>query len=216
MVGTLIKNARVEQLQEPLLEVSFPVMPGSKISSLHSYPLYSAIKTKMSWVRDCPFTSICSIAGVKDEKGSIETQDFSRLQIRTPLSKASSFYGLAGKRLSIGQGEIVLQIPTIAPLQPKSTLKARVVIIHLKPRQNRPSPESFLAVAKRHLTELGIKGKISLLSCRGVVDNKVIIVKGSHIPGYGVQVSDLSPEDSIKLMTCGLGGKRKMGAGYFN
>ena len=201
MLGTLI-NSRTEQLIEPVLEVSFPVVPGAKISSLHGYSLYSAVKTKMPWIGDCRFTSISSIAGIKDGEGLIETQDYSRLQIRTPLSKASSFYGLAGKNLSIGQGEICLQIPTIAPLQPKSTLKARVVIIHLKPRQKRPSPESFLAVAERQLTERGIKGRVSLLS--------------SRIPGYGVQVSDLSPEDSIKLMIYGLGGKTKMGAGYFN
>lgn len=215
MLGTLI-NSRTEQLIEPVLEVNFPVVPGANISSLHGYSLYSAVKTKMPWIGDCRFTSISSIAGIKNGEGLIETQDYSRLQIRTPLSKASSFYGLAGKNLSIGQGEICLQIPTIAPLQPKSTLKARVVIIHLKPRQKRPSPESFLAVAERQLIERGIKGRVSLLSHRGALDNKVIIVKGSRIPGYGVQVSDLSPEDSIKLMIYGLGGKTKMGAGYFN
>ncbi|MGB3641427.1 MAG: type I-MYXAN CRISPR-associated protein Cas6/Cmx6 [Rivularia sp. (in: cyanobacteria)] len=215
MVETLIKASAAELL-EPLLEVSFPIVEGAKISSLHGYCLYSAIKTKMPWVGDCRFTSISSIAGIRDGQGLIETQDFSRLQIRTPLSKASSFYGLAGKCLSIGQGEICLQIPTIAPLQPKSTLTARVVIIHLKPRQKRPSPESFLAVAERQLAQHGIQGRISLLSRRGALDNKVIIVKGSRIPGYGVEVSDLSPEDSIKLMTYSLGGKTKMGAGYFN
>lgn len=215
MVETLIKS-RTEQLLEPLLEVSFPIIEGAKISSLHGYSLYSAIKTKMPWIGECRFTSISSIAGILDGEGLIETQDFSRLQIRTPLSKASSFYGLAGKSLSVGQGKIDLQIPTIAPLQPKSTLKARVVIIHLKPRQKRPSPERFLAVAERQLMEHGIQGRISLLSRRGALDNKVIIVKGSRIPGYGVEVSNLSPEDSIKLMTYGLGGKTKMGAGYFN
>ena len=214
MVEILIKASAAELL-EPLLEVSFPIVEGAKISSLHGYSLYSAIKTKMPWVGDCRFTSISSIAGIRDGQGLIETRHFSRLQIRTPLSKASSFYGLAGKCLSIGQGEICLQIPTIAPLQPKSTLTARVVIIHLKPRQ-KPSPESFLAVAERQLAQHGIQGRISLLSRRGALDNKVIIVKGSRIPGYGVEVSDLSPEDSIKLMTYSLGGKTKMGAGYFN
>lgn len=215
MVETTTKRQGGQQLPEPLLEVSFPIVRGAKISSLHGYSLHSALKQKMPWIEKCPFTSISSIAGIPDGQGLIETQDFSRLQIRTLLSKATAFYGLAGQMLSIGQGQISLKIPTIAPLQPKSTLKARIVVIHLSPREKIPSPDRFLAVATRQLVEHGIRGKISLLLRRGALDNKAIIVKGKHIPGYGVQVAELSEEDAIKLMSFGLGGRRKMGAGFF-
>lgn len=216
MVETSTIKSDIEQLLEPLLEVSYPVEEKAKISSLHGYCLHSAIKQKMPWIKDCPFTSISSIAGIRDGKGLIETQDFSRLQIRTPLSKASAFYALAGQTLSIGQGQIALKVPTIAPLQPKSTLKARIVIIHLSPREKIPSPERFLAVATRQLAESEIRGEVSLLLRRGELDNKVLIVKNNcKIPGYGVQVTGLSEEDAIKLMTFGLGGRRKMGAGFF-
>jgi CRISPR-associated protein Cas6 len=35
------------------------------------------------------------------------------------------------------------------------------------------------------------------------------------VVGFGVEVTGLSDEDSIKLQICGLGGKRKMGCGIF-
>lgn len=200
---------------EPLLETSFPIQPGSFISSMHGYSLYSALKLQIPWFGDCPITSISSIAGIKNGKGQIETQEFSRLYIRTPLSKASSLYCLAGKTLSIGQGEISLKIPTIAPLKSKSTLKARIVLIHLSPREPDPSPDRFLAVATRQLKEREIRGKVSILLCKGALDRKVLIVKGKKNPGFGVQVTGLSDEDSLKLKTSGLGGKNKMGAGFF-
>lgn len=215
MVDSVAKKLDIDQLLEPVLEISFPIVEGAKISSLHGYSLHSVLKRQMPWIAKCPFTSISSIAGIRDKQGLIETQDFSRLQIRTILSKASAFYSLAGQTLSIGQGQISLKIPTIAPLQPRSTLKARIVIIHLSPREKVPSPDRFLAVATRQLVEYGIRGKISLLLRHGALDNKVLIVKGKRIPGYGVQVTELSEEDAIKLMSVGLGGKRKMGAGFF-
>lgn len=200
---------------EPLLEASFPIQSGSVISSIHGYSLYSALKLQIPWFGDCPVTSISSIAGIKNGKKQIETQEFSRLFIRTPLSKASSLYSLAGKTLSIGQGQISLKIPTIAPLTAKSTLKARLVLIHLFPRELNPSPDKFLAVATRQLQEKGIKGKVSILLRQGALNRKVLIVKGTKNIGYGVQVTGLSEEDSLKLKTLGLGGRRRMGAGFF-
>jgi CRISPR-associated endonuclease/helicase Cas3 len=214
MLKTAI-NAIADQTTEPLLEVDFPVTPGSKISSLHNYSLYCALKGKLPWIKDCPCTAISTIAGIRNGKGQIETAEFSRLQIRTPLSKASQFYALAGQSLSIGQAEIALKVPTITLLRPKSTLKARIVVIHLKPREEFPSPDRFLAVATRQLNERGIQGRVSLLLRRGALDNKILLVKQQKIPGYGVQVSGLSESDSLKLQEVGLGGKRKMGAGYF-
>ncbi len=121
-----------DRSMQPLLEVAFPVMPGSKISSLHGYSLYSALKKKLPWIGECPLTSISSITGIGDGKGLIEMQEFSRLLIRTPLSKASLFYGLAGQTLTVGQGQISLKVPTISPLKPKAVLKSRIVIRDLQ------------------------------------------------------------------------------------
>ena len=213
---TVNTNSENQKLQiEPLLEASFPIQPGSLISSMHGYSLYSALKKKIPWFGDCSMTSVSSVAGIKNGKGQIETQEFSRLCIRTLLSKASSLYSLAGETLSIGQGNISLKIPTIAPLTAKSTLKARIVVIHLSLKEPNPSPDLFLAAATRQLKEREIKGKVSIMLRRGALDRKVLIVKGKKNPGFGVQVTGLCEEDSLKLKMLGLGGRTKMGAGFF-
>ena len=40
-------------------------------------------------------------------------------------------------------------------------------------------------------------------------------VKGYTVVGYSVRLSGLSEADSVLIQECGLGGKRKMGAGVF-
>lgn len=204
-----------QQTDQLLLEVVFPVMPGSIVPSLHGYSLYGALKNKLSWIGTCPDTAISSISGYKNGDGTLETQGFSQLRIRTPLSKASGFYALAGQTLSLGQGQITLKVPTITPLVPKSKLQARLVVIHLKEEGEEVPPDRFLAVATRQLADRAIKGRVSLLLRDGALDRKVLRVKGKQLPGYGLEVSGLSETDSLKLQAIGLGGKRKMGAGFF-
>ncbi len=204
-----------EENVEPVMEVTFPIVSGSLISSLHGYSLYSAVKKILPWMGDCPLTLISSIDGIKNDKGLIETQEFSRLRIRTPVAQASRFYSLAGQTLSVGQGRIFLKVPTIGPLSPKATLQARIVIIHLSKERELVPPDRFLVAATRQLSENGINGRISLLLKKGALKRQVLLVKNRKIPGYGVEVSGLSEDDSLKLQTLGLGGKKKMGAGYF-
>lgn len=212
----MVTADRLSEVAPEVAEVAFYLMPGTKISSMHGYLVYSALKAMFPWMGECPLTSISSISGIRDGKGFIETAEFSRLLVRTPSSRAASLYGLAGRRLSIGQGEIALKVPTIAPLSTPSELQARLVVIHLKPEDDEVPPDRFLAVATRQLSDRGIKGRISLLLKNGMLDRRVLRIKNRKIPGYGVKVFGLSPADSLKLQVVGLGGKRKMGCGFFN
>ncbi|MEM9541486.1 MAG: type I-MYXAN CRISPR-associated protein Cas6/Cmx6 [Cyanobacteria bacterium P01_E01_bin.42] len=205
----------IDQAIAPIAEAVFPVVPGAKISSMHGYSLYSALKGVFPWLEDCPLTAIATIAGIPDENRGIEIVEWSRLRIRVPLAKASALYGLAGKKLQIGQGRIALKTPEILPLRLKPKLRARIVTIKLKPRSNSPSPDRFLAVATRQLEERGIRGRPSIIVKNGELDSKALIIKGHKIPGYGMEVRNLTEEDSLKLQTLGLGGRRKMGAGFF-
>ncbi len=78
-------------------------------------------------------------------------------------------------------------------------------------------PEPFLEAAKRQLEPLGISGTIAIpLNTEGELDRKAIKIKQYSVVGFGLEVSGLSDEDSIKLQTHGLGGKRRMGCGVFS
>jgi CRISPR-associated protein Cas6 len=120
-------------------------------------------------------------------------------------------YHLAGKQLSIGTHSIRLGIPQIYMLRPVERLRARIVTI-----KNHQEAESFLAAARLQLEALGIVGEaIVPLDIEGKPDRKTIKIKTYSVVGFGLEVSGLSEEDSIKLQILGLGGKRRMGCGVF-
>lgn len=220
-MSAFCKSARLAELEEllaadPLVQVEFPLVVGDRLSSLHGYPLYSALKSLEPWLDECPTVLINSIAGVRLHNKQIETHCNSQLQLRVPISRASRLYALAGKRLSVGQGSIALQPPTIRPLISKKNLRSRLVTINLRDRKgsNLP-PDLFLAAANRQLQGIGVRGELSLALRRGELERRVIKIKGKFITGYAVEVKGLSEEDSLKLQQFGLGGRKTMGGGWF-
>jgi len=212
------KIAELEELlaADPLVQVEFPLAVGDRLSSIHAYSLLSTLKLQESWLGECPTVLINSIAGVLLHNKQIETHCNSQLQLRVPISKASRLYALAGKRLSVGQGSIALQPPTIRPLICKKNLRSRIVTIKLRDYEgSNPPTDLFLAAANRKLQGLGIQGEPSLALRRGEPQRRVIKIKGKFITGYAVEVKGLSEEDSLKLQQFGLGGRKTMGGGWF-
>lgn len=201
---------------DTLVQVAFPLAIGDELSSLHSYSVYSALKTLEPWLETNPTLLINSIAGIKLYNKQIETHCNSKLQMRVPISFASRLYALAGKRLSIGQGSICLQAPTITPLHPKQNLYSRIVTINLRNFKGAElPPQPFLAAAQRQLKDLGVRGELSLVLKRGEPVRRVIKIKEQFIPGFAVEVKGLSEADSLELQQLGLGGRPKMGCGWF-
>ena len=77
-----------------------------------------------------------------------------------------------------------------------------------------------LKTAAVKLTALGIKGTptipvISVGVRQGEPMRRVLRIKGFTVVGYSLIVSDLSDKDSVILQEVGLGGKTKMGCGFF-
>lgn len=73
-----------------------------------------------------------------------------------------------------------------------------------------------MEAAKHQLNELGIQGTASIpTNVEGEPDRKAIKIKRYSVVGFGLEVADLSEENSIKLQEDGLGGKRRMGCGIF-
>jgi len=90
-------------------------------------------------------------------------------------------------------------------------LRARIVNI-----KGFQEPEPFLEAIKRQLGELGIQGTVAIpMNAEGKPDRKAIKIKQFSVVGFGLEVMDLSEEDSLKLQIHGLGGKRRMGCGIF-
>jgi CRISPR-associated endonuclease/helicase Cas3 len=117
--------------------------------------------------------------------------------------------------LDIAGNLVRLGVPAVAAIIPSATLAARLVTF-----KNAEDPEQFLATARIKLTELGVQGEpaIPLLpsgSRAGECQRRVVRLKGRTIVGYALLVSGLSTSDSIRLQEVGLGGRTRMGCGFF-
>ena len=77
-------------------------------------------------------------------------------------------------------------------------------------------PEPSLEAAQRQLQQLGIEGEARVsMGAHGSLNRKILRVRQYVVVGFGLEVADLSDQDSLKLQVCGIGGKRKMGCGIF-
>jgi CRISPR-associated protein Cas6 len=155
---------------------------------------------------------IQAITGAVDRANHvIRLTDLSQLRIRLPTNLIPLIYPLAGQALAIGKHKFRLGVPQTCLLQPFRNLYARIVVI-----KGYQEAEGFLQAAQRQLDQLGLQGKLQLATrADGINRRKTIKVNRYTVSGFGLEVFDLSDEDSIKLQILGLGGKRKMGCGIF-
>jgi CRISPR-associated protein Cas6 len=214
MLATTIEPAVAGSFVLPHVEMGFPIVEGEILPADNAYGLYSAISHVHAEIHARDDISIQSIAGKPYEPGKIQLHCHSQLRIRIPYDPETLglILPLAGQKLTIGIHQIQLGIPMMSPLQPVSVLRSRIVTI-----KKFQEPESFLAAIQRQLDALEIAGIAKIpLNKNGEIDRKAIKIKQYSVVGFGVEISNLSDEDSIKLQIAGLGGKHKMGCGIFN
>ncbi len=198
------------QLDIPYADLSF-ALSGEKLPLDHGYYLYSAIATHIPGIHGQPWVSIHSINGIPDKRGSIKITEDSRLKLRLPVDKIPLVYPLAERRLNLKENRIRLYAPEVVILQPEPSLRSRIVVI-----SNYLEPEPFLKAATAQIVRLGITGDISIASnSAGGLARRVIRIKERVNVGFGVEISGLNLEDSLRLQQHGLGGKHRMGCGIF-
>jgi CRISPR-associated protein Cas6 len=210
MILTENKPNAQELFNLPYVELSFGII-GETLPADHGYGLYSAIAHLCPQAHEQEGLSILTISGIPDRKGKIFLTERSQLRIRLPYDCMPMVYHLAGKQLRIGSHSIRLGIPQIFMLRPAGRLRARIVTI-----KNHQEPESFLEAARLQLGALGVVGEaIVPLDVEGKPARKTIKIKTYSVVGFGLEVSGLRDEDSIKLQISGLGGKHRLGCGVF-
>lgn len=208
-------NYRVEDDRSETIRinVSFSVQ-GQKLPADHGYALYSAIRQLKPELHEKKWLGIELISGIPFDKGLIALPSRgAKLVLRIPADKFGEVISLAGKRLDIDGHSIRLGIPMARPLSPASSLYARIVTF-----RNSMEVAKFLETAKRELEkeDLQIKATLQIPDEDRSRHRRIITIKGKKIVGFSLIASGLSDEDSIKLQSLGLGGRRSMGCGIFN
>lgn len=193
------------------IKVQFPVQ-GKKLPAVHGYLLYSAISQTIPSLHETDWLGIEQISGFPSDKGIITLPNRSaRLNLRIPADKFGEVIPLAGKRLEIDGHKIRIGIPIAKPLISAPELYSRIVTIH----GFTEIPE-FLEAAKKQTNELKINTTLELPAEDMSRHRRIITIKNRKIVGFSLVAKGLNDEDSLKLQTHGIGGKRSMGCGIFN
>lgn len=186
------------------VELKFP-FTGSTLPSDQGYALFGAISRLIPEAHDSDWLALETLPGTARGDGVTQLDPGAKLKLRLPQDHVPLMLKLAGKRLDVGGHAIRLGAPQIFLLQPASTLYARIVTI-----KNHREPEPFLDAVCRKLDESGIQGEPDIGPRR-------VVRVGSHIVvGFALALHDLSDEASLLLQERGLGGRRKMGCGFFH
>jgi CRISPR-associated protein Cas6 len=197
------------------IEVSYPV-EGDLLPSDSHYLLYSALSHVVpafhSPERNVRFGPI---GGAVGGKGLIRLTPRSHLRVRLPAEDIALVLPLAGKRLQIGEYTVRLKPPTVRELIPAPQLLATVVTF-----KHSQDPERFLQVARGMLDKLGIAAEPGIPLFEdgpraGEPRRRVIRIKDKRIVGFSLLVAGLTAEESVRLQEEGLGGRRRIGCGFF-
>ena len=200
------------------LEITYS-MVGQTIPTDHGYALYSALSREWPWLHteEATTTAIGPIAGVYTGQGNLAIDPRkSRLRVRIAEEHVAKAVVLAGKRLDIHGHIVRLGSPSLRTLTPAAVLAARMVTIkhHLQ-------AASFLEAVRKELLTQNIACDPAIsLAMRGPMSGhprrRVLRIKDKRVVGFSLIVEGLSAEDSIRLQEVGIGGRRKMGCGFFS
>lgn len=200
---------------EEYVDLTFKLR-GAPIPLDNGYLTYAALSRICPPLHELNNIGIHPIAGIPTRNNLLELTAQSRLKIRIYHQQIPLIYPyLAGQAFHIGQNFYQLDIPDYQPLISSESVYSRLVVI-----KGFQDPNSFIEAVQRQLDNLGIQGKIELLTRQdGTPQRRQLTInkegKQFKVRGFGVKISELNPEDSLTLQEQGIGGKRKMMCGIF-
>jgi CRISPR-associated protein Cas6 len=200
---------------------------GDKITADHGYYLHSALSDLLPFHHDEKQrgnTGVHPISGTLCCERMLAINSGSKLILRIAADRVADYLELCGKRLNIGNHSISVGIPSSRKLIPAVPLWSRLVTI-----KGFTTPTEFLDAAHRQLHELDIGARAHLVTRRSPVsterrtDNiarspfikRTLDIKGRNVVGFSLVVTELTAEESLRLQTQGIGGRRSMGCGIF-
>ena len=202
------------------IELQFPVL-GPALPAQHGYDLYAALCRVLPRLHepDCPW-QVGPIFGTPAGGGVIHLDARrSRLTLRLPADDIPQALPLAGQALDVAGQRVRLGVPRVRALEPVPTLGAKLVALKVH-GTNDPTPEAFLAAVRRQLDGRGVRGEAGIPLVRqgphaGRPRRSVLRLKGTRIVGYAVLVQGLTAAESLALQERGVGGRHRMGCGFF-
>jgi CRISPR-associated protein Cas6 len=198
--------SRKEQLLKGMkmkVDLKFQLF-GNEIMVDHGYSLFSALSRLNPDFHEAYDIGMALVRGSYIGNGKLALKNNSYLRLRLPVEKLSQYISLAGHNLELDGHVIRLGVPNTASLVPSTALYA-----HLVTTKNGYDLVRFEDEIERQFTALDCKGKLT------IGKRRTFRIHGRQVVGYSVLASQLTADESIRLQESGLGGRRKLGCGFF-
>jgi len=185
------------------VDLCFQVL-GKTIPVDHGFALHGAISDVLSHFHEDQAVGLKLIRGRYIGDGMLDISPNSELVLRLAVGRIPEYIQLAGKQLKILGHNLTVGVPKTKALIPNVALYS-----HLVTTRNGDVQERFEKEIAKQMVNLNIQGKLS------VGERKTFRVHVKQVVGYTLLVSELNAGESINLQENGLGGRRKMGCGFF-
>lgn len=193
-------------MSSPKLELRFR-LKGTQIPTDHAFPLYAALCKYLPWLHDASGVLIGGIRGRLNENQALGITPESLLRVRCFPEVVPQWARLQGKVLAIDDQYLQVGSLSIHEITPARQLYAHFATI----KQSRVSQQDAdFDTRMAGLLELqGVQGSLKRNHRR------IIRIHGYKVVGYSLTFIPQTPTDSLILQTLGLGGRSKMGGGFF-
>ncbi|MFZ5440706.1 MAG: type I-MYXAN CRISPR-associated protein Cas6/Cmx6 [Myxococcota bacterium] len=195
-----------EMFVDPFVDVAFP-LKGKTLPLDHGYALFGAVSRLLPVVHEQKEWGVFPVYGRRSGPGVLTLLPQSMLTLRLPAGKIGDVLALSGSTLALDGHSVTVGIPRIFPLQPRPALQSRFVTI----KKFHDDPAEFRAAVRRQLDECSVGASASIV----VGERRVLQVSSHTIVGFPVALDGLSADESVRVQTRGIGGRRHMGAGLF-
>jgi CRISPR-associated protein Cas6 len=187
----------------PKVDLCF-LVTGRNITVDHGFDLYSAISRINPDFHEAEGIGIKPIRGRYIGDGLLDIHPNSWLTIRLRTSVLPGYINLAGKTIKIKDHSIQIGVP-----QTRSLVAGSYLYAHLVTTRNGQDQQRFENEISRQMAELKVNGECN------IGERKTFTIHDKKVVGYSMTINELSDEDSILIQEHGLGGRRKMGCGFF-
>lgn len=190
--------------QGQVINLSFAVT-GDMLPVDHGFALYGAISRKLPQYHSMEGAFFRRIPGKYMQNGMLDIAPLSQLIFRIQYSHRKAFMKLIGSGLRVCDHDIRLGVVSVTGLEPKAELYSDLVTTRGGMEEGR-----FLREIERQMKSLDVEVEDITIHKR-----KIFSIHGSRLVGYSLSVSGLSEEHSLRLQSNGVGGRRKLGCGFF-
>ena len=203
------------QAPENVVDLSFKVS-CKQIKLDHAWALTDALSDLVPWFKEENQAAIHHIYIPQSGNGWMRSDDFedelihlsrrTRLKIRIPHHKLEDLQLISGKTISIDGNTLTFGQSELHLLSTMTTIVARHV--HIPGTDD--DEEFFLKTAQKQINALGIQVRKMLCGKSHQLKTPSGIIKTRSL-----MISDISPEESIRLQEYGIGQYYNYGCGVF-